>query len=388
MTLAVTQTNVAVLGQPAHPDLGFTRVEGVVLGTDPNPYKAVTRVAMNFLGKQPAPLNLITRVVIQVLATRTPIYRFTDVIVPDIFPYDISYNSVGSTRFATDVIVVDSGDDQRNQRWDQPLMEYDIAYGVRTMEQLHALISFFRAMRGRLYAFNYRDPVDQSSSQAVAVEARSPPPPTPLDQQIGLGDGQISVFQLSKTYTTPSGLSNQTRPITRPDTASVRIALNGVEISNWTVSRETGVVTMLSPLTVTLGHTITKSGTTIVGQAGDFTAFKPYQGTARGVILSGFHNTVNNVPINFVATVRYVADDGSSMSFWYPSGFGGADESGTNHVSITMSPAPVAGDRITAGFKFFVPCRFDTDTLPVQLEDYGIGSSNSIKLIEVRPSAF
>jgi hypothetical protein len=36
------------------------------------------------------------------------------------FPDDISYNSTGSTRFQTDVVIVDSGFDQRTSRWDQP----------------------------------------------------------------------------------------------------------------------------------------------------------------------------------------------------------------------------------------------------------------------------
>ena len=54
----------------------------------------------------------------QILATRTPLYEFIPLILSDVFPFDISYNSVGSTRFATDVVMVDSGDDQRIGRWE------------------------------------------------------------------------------------------------------------------------------------------------------------------------------------------------------------------------------------------------------------------------------
>ena len=189
MTVALTTADIAVVGPPPHPPIRVTSLATVYLGGPHNAYRQVTTVCMHVLGEQPVRQRNMTTINYTILATRTPLYRFTNVILPDVFPYDISYNSVGSTRFATDVIVVDSGDDQRTQRWDQPLMEYDIAYGVRTMEQLHALISFFRAMRGRLYAFNYKDPVDHSSTLAMATEARSPPPPTPFDQQIGSGDG-------------------------------------------------------------------------------------------------------------------------------------------------------------------------------------------------------
>ena len=394
MTVALTTADIAVIGPPPHPPIRVTSLATAYLGGPHNAYRQVTTVCFHVIGEQPAPKRNMTTINYTILATRTPLYRFTNVILPDVFPYDISYNSVGSTRFATDVIVVDSGDDQRTQRWDQPLMEYDIAYGVRTMEQLHALISFFRAMRGRLYAFNYKDPVDHSSTLAMATEARSPPPPMPFDQQIGSGDGLSYQFQLSKTYRTPSGLANQVRSITRPDPASVRAAVNGAEISTWTVDADTGIVTLLSPVALTIGHAISKAAlgnggyTTITGQPGDFNALKPYAGRGRGVVLSGFQNSVNNVPQSILAPLTAVAGDGSAITVLFSGNFGTMAEIGTTNATIAINPAPAPNDTITAGFQFYVPCRFDTDTLPVQLEDYGIGSSNSIKLIEVRPSAF
>ena len=118
----------------------------------------------------------------------TPNFEWIEMFIYEVFPYDISYNSVGATRFSTDVIMVDSGHDQRSSRWDQPLMEYDIAYGVRTMEHLHGLIAFFRAMRGRKHAFLYHDYVDYRSTIAVDEETRIAPPTGPFDQQLGIGN--------------------------------------------------------------------------------------------------------------------------------------------------------------------------------------------------------
>ena len=57
-------------------------------------------------------------------------------------------------------------------------------------------------------------------------------------------------------------------------------------------------------------------------------------------------------------------------------------------TSNVVFSAPLSGVSLSAGFQFYVPCRFDTDILPVTIQDYGIGGSNSIKLIEVRPSDF
>jgi uncharacterized protein (TIGR02217 family) len=62
----------------------------------------------------------------------------------------------------------------------------------------------------------------------------------------------------------------------------------------------------------------------------------------------------------------------------------GAAETSTNAI-VRRHPAPKTGKVLTAGFKFFVPVRFDVDRLPVTLEEYGVGSAGDVKLIEVRP---
>jgi len=298
MTINATRLTVSALATPNLAAVtNVTRAAAVVLGNVPSPEVYVTRVGAIAIGNLPSPEHMVTRICCSILASRTPLYNWIDMIVSDVFPNDISYNSVGSIRFATDVTVVDSGADQRTSRWDQPLMEYDIAYGVRTMEQLQALIAFFRAVKGRLYAFLYLDHLDFTSSVATAYEARSAPPISATDQVIGAGDGSTKTFQLSKTYSTPSGAVSNVRPILCPNVSTVTIAFNGVvQGTGWSVNSTTGIVT--------------------------FTA------------------------------------------------------------------APASGVIISAGYQFYVPCRFDTDTLPMTLEDYGIGSAQSIKVVEVRPASF
>jgi uncharacterized protein (TIGR02217 family) len=388
MSERFTTANGTALGSSSRSNDCVTQAYAQVVGDVPNVKRYFTTANVDVHGNTPPANRYFTQLCIQILSTRTPTYEFTNVILSDVFPDDISYNSVGSTRFATDVIVVDSGDDQRIGRWDQPLMEYDVAFGVRTMEQLTALITFFRAMRGRLYAFNYRDHVDYTSSVAVAYEARQAPPITPFDQVIGQGDGQTYQFQLTKTYA--ASTTSLIRPIVRPEPGTVQIGINGAAYSSWTVDDNTGIVTFSSPLSKTLADPITKGAlaaavATLTGAPGDFTAFKPY--VDRQVLLSGFAHNVNNIPLGVAATLVSVAADGSSISVNYPNAYGSVVETVTG-VTVSIHPAPPLNAQISAGYRFFVPCRFDTDVLPVTLEDYGIGSSNSVKLIEVRPSAF
>ena len=327
------------------------------------------------------------------LATYSPDYGFIDVILDDVFPNDISYESVGSTRFATDVIVVDSGSDQRVQRWDQPLMEYDVGYGVRTMEQLQAMIAFFRAMRGRKMAFNYLDHVDNTSSVAVNYEARRAPPVTPFDQTLAnAADGVQTVFQLTKTYT--SQTQTQVRPIYRPVPGTVRMGVAGKEVTNFTVDGQ-GRVTFSTPLSIGVGHTVTKdepgnaNNCTYTGQPGDFSALRPYVNNGWFVGVSGFPLPNDNIAPTAGAIITSLAADGSWCSITFPHGIAYQTAGATTEsLTLTINLAPPQGFTVTAGFKFYVPVRFDTDTLPITLHEYGVGGANSVKLIEVRPSSW
>jgi uncharacterized protein (TIGR02217 family) len=51
---------------------------------------------------------------------------------------------------------------------------------------------------------------------------------------------------------------------------------------------------------------------------------------------------------------------------------------------VTFTAAPASGVSVTAGFLFDVPVRFDSDTLSLSLDSYGVGSANGVDLIEVR----
>lgn len=384
-----TRGKLEVVGVPTPPDVSLTRAVLQVAATAPaNPAIRLGRESMQVMGQVPAPIVHLGRAVMQVLCTHTPNYARIPVIVSDVFPYDISYDSVGSTRFATDVLVVDSGDDQRTQRWDQPVMEYDVAYGVRTMEQLIALVAFFRSMRGRAIAFNYQDNVDYTSSIPTRFESRAAPPITPFDQGFAVGDSNTMTFQLYKTYATAT--QTQPRPITRPIPGTTRIGVNGVEVTNWTVDTNTGLVTFSSAFFKLFTDALTTSVLTgntgrLSGVANDFNGFKPFVGYR--VTTSGFVNAQNNVPLTQVATIGAVAANGSTMDINFPASFGGVVEI-TANATVSLHPAPQSGSSLTAGFWFYVPVRFDTDTLPLTIADYGVGGANSVKLIEVRPNAF
>lgn len=376
---------------------GVIRVTGnyaQFMGTSNGHRRRFTQISANVMGQ--SPLNTgnpdaggtrFTSVWANIMVPFTPNFEWIDMVIDEVFPYDISYNSIGATRFQTDVVRVDSGHDQRSSRWDQPLMEYDIAYGVRTMEHLQGLIAFFRGMRGRRNAFLYHDHVDYTSTMATEDDARRAPDTSPLDQHLGVTDHKRYRWQLVKHYVTPGGFNTQTRPIYRPRPNTVHVALGGLEVTNYEIDYARGVITFvpdwkkINLQSMRIENTGTANSWRITGTAGMFT------GLAAGdkIVTLGWLNPINNSDEAMDLFVTAVAGDGASVTFTTPANYGEL-ETNRNGVTVYRHPAPRANQVVTAGFHFYVPVRFDTDRLPISLEEYGVGGAADVKLIEVRPA--
>ena len=154
------------------------------------------------------------------------------------FPTAIAFHSTGGPERKTEIVALGSGFEERNGVWANSRRRYDVGSGVKTLDDLHAVVAFFEARMGRLYAFRFKDFADFKSCAPGAGVA-------PSDQAIATGDGTTKSFQLIKTYT--SGPSSWTRVIKKPVAGSVRVALGGVEqTSGWSVDATTGLVAFAS----------------------------------------------------------------------------------------------------------------------------------------------
>ncbi len=150
------------------------------------------------------------------------------------FPDTISRGARGGPERRTQIVELASGDEERNASWANSRRRYDVSYGIRRADDLAAVVAFFEARNGRLYGFRFKDWADHRSCQPSLT-------PSPMDQQIGTGDGTTTGFQLAKRYA--SGGQSWTRAITKPVAGSVQIALNGVaQSSGWSVDHQTGHV--------------------------------------------------------------------------------------------------------------------------------------------------
>jgi uncharacterized protein (TIGR02217 family) len=151
------------------------------------------------------------------------------------FPIAIAFGASGGPERRTEIVSLASGHEERNSRWADSRRRYNAGYGVRSLDDLHAVLAFFEERRGRLYGFRWKDRVDfQSSAPGVA--------PAATDQMLGEGNGDTTAFQLVKTY--GADHAPFTRAVRKPVDGSVIVAVDGTPLADgWSVDGTTGMVT-------------------------------------------------------------------------------------------------------------------------------------------------
>ena len=150
----------------------------------------------------------------------------------------LGFGSTGGVERRTDVTQLASGFETRITPWANGRRRYLIGQAIRTLDDASALVAFFEARRGRLQGFRFRDFADFKSCAPSAQ-------PGPGDQSIGVGTGGATAFALCKLYGADSAYA---RPIAKPVAESVRVAVNGSELSSasFAVNTATGLVTLAS----------------------------------------------------------------------------------------------------------------------------------------------
>jgi uncharacterized protein (TIGR02217 family) len=154
------------------------------------------------------------------------------------FPANLSFGAVGGPERRTDVVTLLNGHEERNTPWAHSRRHYDAGMGMRSLDDVEALIAFFEARQGQMFGFRWKDWSDYKSclpSQGVAFD----------DQVIAVGDGETKEFQLVKRYI--SGEYSYARPITKPVLGSVRLGIEADELRegvHFDVDVATGIVAL------------------------------------------------------------------------------------------------------------------------------------------------
>lgn len=149
-------------------------------------------------------------------------------------PARLAFGSTGGVERRTEVVTLASGFERRSTPWAQGRRRYLIGAGLRALDDAAALVAFFEARRGRLHGFRFKDFADFKSCAPSAA-------PAATDQEIGVGDAEVTAFQLTKAY------GDLAREIRKPVAGTVTAALDGVVTTAFTVDTATGIVTFTSP---------------------------------------------------------------------------------------------------------------------------------------------
>lgn len=144
-------------------------------------------------------------------------------------PEEVEINAVRRERERIDVVRTDADYEVRNARHAQGLFEYEISFPAGDYDDsiIDGVYDMWRASRGGLYAFRFRDWDTKNS--------------TLTDEVIGTGNGVTTVFQITQTHTV-GGVSS-VRNITRP-VASFTVKKDGVTtLAGYSIDYSTGLLT-------------------------------------------------------------------------------------------------------------------------------------------------
>ena len=152
------------------------------------------------------------------------------------FPLRVALGTSGGPVRRTDIVSLSNGRENRNRRWQDARRRYDAGSGVRSIDDLYAVLAFFEARAGQFHGFRFRDPVDHKSCAPGAAVGNA-------DQYLGAADGVTAAFPLVKRYGDAGG--ETVRRIDKPVTGTVVVSVGGVGVpaGDFVVDAVAGTVT-------------------------------------------------------------------------------------------------------------------------------------------------
>jgi len=156
------------------------------------------------------------------------------------FPERLAFGSRGGPERRTEIVTLGSGFEERNAPWAESRRRYAAGQGASSLDDLHTILGFFEARRGRLRGFRWKDFSDWKSCAPGAT-------PAGTDQALGLSDGVVARFLLKKAYA--SGGVSVLRRIFKPVAGTVKVAVDSVpqtEGTDYLVDTVQGAVTFLA----------------------------------------------------------------------------------------------------------------------------------------------
>lgn len=262
------------------------------------------------------------------------------------------YGAVGGPVFATEIVTFGAGAEQRNAAWANARGRWELGERAVVKSKMDYVLGFFRARRGRLVGFRYRDWNDYlATGEALA------PNGTPT-------------VQLVKTYTSDTAGESERREIKKPVAASVSLVRGGSPFAGFAVDGATGLVTLNADWTAAITG-ITQANPAVVTVAGHG------RSTDDVVYLSGIGGMT---ALNGAAYAITVTDtDHFKLDGIDSTGFAAYTSGGT--AALYVQP----DETLTWSGEFDVPARFDADQLQARFDAYDEHTGEAVYFLSALP---
>lgn len=277
------------------------------------------------------------------------------------FPDRISANMESGPTWATRVVLLKSGYEQRNIEWSHARMRFNIGTAITTAAELAEIITWLRAIRGRAHGFRVKDWLDFST----AID-------TGYVNTGGVGDGNPT-GQLYKFY--ELGALSESRIIQKPIDGAV-IYHDGVVLAGTSVATATGIVTLPA-----LDTAAVVSATPATGDATTLELADALSGAVVGskVYLSGITGSIAATLNGSAHTIQGIS--GSPNAVYDLA----VDTNGLAYTSGgTASLYPQAAKSLRWVGEFDVPVRFGSDSLRMLAKTTQFQRISDLELVEIR----
>lgn len=147
-------------------------------------------------------------------------------------PVDIEKGSIGGLGFYTTITPSAAGTEDRNQNWQDEKGEWQVGYSTRRSTWIDDVYQHFLGRRGAAHSFPFRDWRDYKSGPHNDL----------LPTAFGVGDGNTTIFQLSKTY--PDSKRPFVRRILKPVATTLVVYVNDIALlsTDWAIDAD-GLIT-------------------------------------------------------------------------------------------------------------------------------------------------
>lgn len=279
------------------------------------------------------------------------------------FPQEADYGSGFSAEYANQIVSTAGGDEYRSQRHPFVKATLTIEFERQTNFVVDQIIDLNNRAGGTLRGFRVLHPLDYSSNGYSGVS-------TAFDQLLPLANPAVAgVYQLTRWYGDSSDPACARRRIRKPQSGTVLVGIGSIVLptSQWSVDTTTGLVTMAANKSRSI-LSITQASSAVI-EVGANTFVVGETAVISGVVgmieINGLRGTITAKP-----DADHITMDIDSTSF-------------TAYVSGgTVQTQPIAGEVLTAGFKFHVPMRFNAE-LGGNFSQWDTLATPSIQLIEI-----